>query len=138
MKNLKTFLLICLLIFNAEAAFAGFKVFPTIGMCTATNVRVRENPDTSEETKVIDRLDSPERVIVLSQTFVEGQVWYEIDMSLKNSKREFKDDYEEVESACVYGKYVTAFYDEDFQDENIIKFLVYLTQNAINDYPNNA
>ena len=128
----KIFLLTVLfLVFSGNNAFASFKNLPAFGVCTATNVRIREDPDTSSATRVVARLDNPERVIVLSQTYVDGEIWYEIDMSQKNYFDEHEDDYESVETAFVYGQFISPLYDDDMYDENLIKLLMHLNRNSI-------
>ena len=122
---------ILILIFSCDISFASFENFPAFGICNATNVRVREDPDSSSGTRVVARLDIPERVVVLSQTFVDGDSWYEIDMAVKNHFDEHNSDYVPVESAWVFGKFISALYENDRSDENIISLLTYLNRNSI-------
>ncbi len=118
---------------TSNSAFASFTNFPAFGICTATNVRIREDPDTSNSTRVVGRLDGSERVIILSQTSIDGESWYEIDMSLKNFTNDSVDDSEKVETAWVFGNFITPLYDDERLQENIMKLLLHLNQNHANN-----
>ena len=54
-----------------------FHDFPAHGVCTGDYVRYREGPDT--ESDILGRLFTGDRVTVLSQTSVDGEIWYEIE-----------------------------------------------------------
>ena len=92
-KLLAAIILLCLLSSGALAA-AKFRDFPAQGVCTGNYVRYRTDPDT--EADIVGRLFKGDRVTVLSQTSVYGEIWYEIE------------DPEEHEDSTywVYGEYI--------------------------------
>lgn len=92
-----------------------FITFPALGKCTGTYVRYREDPDT--ESEILGRLNKPERVIVLGQTAVDGQIWYEIEDPRSDS------------TAFVFGKYIVPFYNETAQTDEIVKLITKIFQN---------
>ena len=75
-----------------EAA-SRFQDFPARGVCTGDYVRYREGPDT--ESEILGRLFTGDRVTVLSQTSVDGEIWYEIE-----------DPENDDMSAWVSGRYI--------------------------------
>ena len=75
-KFLAALVLLCVLSSGAFAA-QKFRDFPAEGVCTGDYVRYRLDPDT--ESEIIGRLFTGDRVTVLSQTSVDGEVWYEIE-----------------------------------------------------------
>ncbi|MBQ9419117.1 MAG: SH3 domain-containing protein [Synergistaceae bacterium] len=101
-----------------ESAFAGerFVTFPGVGVCTGTYVRYREDPDT--ESEILGRLNTPDRVVVLSQVAVDGDVWYEIE------------DPNGDRPAYVFGKYVVPVFGEKLQRTKTYSLIV----NILQDY----
>lgn len=91
-KLLAALLLVCILSSGALAA-ARFRSFPAQGVCTGDYVRYRTDPDTDAD--VVGRLFKGDRVRVLSQTSVYGEIWYEIE-----------DPEDEDNTVWVYGKYI--------------------------------
>lgn len=87
-----------------------FITFPALGKCTGKYVRYREAPDI--DSKILGRLNKPERVIVLGRTAVNGQIWYEIE------------DPKSDKTAFVFGKYIVPYYNETAQQSPIVKLIV--------------
>ena len=100
--------------FSPAYALDKFVTFPGIGECTGTYVRYREDPDT--ESEIVGRLNEPDRVIVLSSTAVDGELWYEIE------------DPKGEATAFVYGKYIRPLFGEDVQRTDTYKFVVGIMQ----------
>lgn len=96
-------------------AAAKFVTFPGLGTCTGTYVRYRETPDTDSE--IIGRLNTPERVIVLSQRTVGGDIWYEIE------------DPHSQAAAWIFGKYVIPVFSEKIQRTKKYSLMVDILQN---------
>lgn len=71
--------------------------YPTFGMCTGENVRLREAPDTSTNSNVTGRLNDLDRFVVVGETAVDGAVWYEVEHPDKKG------------TAWVFGKYVDTY-----------------------------
>ena len=55
--------------------------YPELGVCIGDNVRLREDPGT--EGKIIGRADTGTQFVILGETYVDGQKWYEIDHPTK-------------------------------------------------------
>lgn len=89
-----------------------FSAFPTWGLCTGDYVRMREEPDT--ESEIRGRLNTDDRVVVLGQTSVNGQTWYEVEHPTDEG------------SAWVFGKYIHAAYEEEYQEDPMRQLLVKL------------
>ena len=93
----KIFLLLVILFAFMSAgtieAASRFRDFPARGVCTGDYVRDREGPDT--ESDIVGRLFTGDRVTVLSQTSVDGEIWYEIE-----------DPENDEMSVWVYGRYI--------------------------------
>ena len=52
--------------------------FPELGVCTGTNVRLREDPGT--DGKIVGKIENKRHVFVLlDEVWVDGQKWYEIE-----------------------------------------------------------
>lgn len=99
---------------NVCDALERFVTFPAIGKCTGTYVRYRENPDT--EANILGRLNKPQNVIVLSQTAINGEVWYEIE------------DPERDSTAWVFGKYIVPLFSEATQRSELYPIVVSVMQ----------
>ncbi len=87
--------LVCLCLSCAAYGASRFRDFPAKGICTGDYVRLREEPNTSS--MVMGRLFKGDTVIVVSQSTVKGEVWYEIE--------DPEDEYGET-TVWVYGKYI--------------------------------
>ena len=113
----KSILIMMMLLFLSTAAYAGerFMIFPALGVCTGTYVRYREEPDT--ESEILGRLNAPEKAVVLSQTAVDGEIWYEIENPLNDSE------------AWIFGKYIRPAFDETTQQSEIYNLIVNIIQN---------
>ena len=96
-------LLISVLIFSAAYAdpVPRFENFPTLGRCTGSGVRLREDPDTDSE--ILGKLNLDDTVVVLDKFITGGDTWYEVDHPT------------EPGSAFVFGKYLEAAYLENHQ-----------------------
>ncbi len=70
----KIVVMLCVLLFCTSAFGAEY---PELGVCTGDNVRLREDPGT--DGKIIGRADTGTRFVILSEAYVDGQKWYEID-----------------------------------------------------------
>jgi len=91
-----------------------FAAFPTIGVCTGSYVRYRAEPNTDAD--IWGRLQNGDKVIVVGQTVVDGEIWYEILPS--NAQ----------DSAFVYGKYLKPYYDENTQQSRAGKLIMDILQ----------
>ncbi len=91
-----------------------FSAFPTWGICTGDYVRMREDPDTKAEILEPHRLNRDQRVIVLDKTMTNGDTWYEIDHPA------------EMGTAWVFGKYIQAAMEEEYQEDPMRQLLVKL------------
>ena len=114
----KSIIIIMIMLFFVSAdanAAERFMTFPALGVCTGISVRYREDPDT--EAEILGRLNAPEKVIVLSQTAVESEIWYEIENPLEDSV------------AWIFGKYVSPAFDETTQQSEIYNLIVNIIQN---------
>ena len=113
---IKKFLSVIILLILAVPSYAKarFVAFPGIGECTGTYVRYREDPDT--EAEIIGRLNKPDRVIVLSQTAVDGETWYEIE------------DPKGEGIAFVYGKYIEPLFIEEVQRKKSYELMTNILQ----------
>lgn len=91
-----------------------FRAFPTWGICTGDYVRMREDPDTKAAVLEPHRLHRDQRVIVLDETLTHGDTWYEIDHP------------SEIGTAWVFGKYIEAAMEEEYQEDPMRQLLVKL------------
>ena len=62
---------------SAATAFGSID-YPTIGFCTGSNVRLRDNPGTNY-TNVISKANNGDEFIVLGERRVNGDTWYAVD-----------------------------------------------------------
>ena len=115
MRKVCVILLAVLMFCTACEARARFVTFPAVGMCTGTYVRYRMDPGTDGE-PFDGRLNTGDRVIVIGQTAVKGQVWYEID----NPEGEY--------TAFVFGKYIEPMYTEESQRMPMIQTITEILQ----------
>ena len=103
-----------LLLALCGSAFAdripSFRAFPTRGVSTGSSVRLREEPNTDSE--ILGRLDLDQSVIVMGETSVDGQTWYEIDNPFDEG------------SAWVFGKYIRAVIEEEYQEDPLRQLLI--------------
>ena len=112
----KVFAVLVMILAFASICQAGekFVEFPALGRCTGSSVRFRSDPGT--ESEILGRLNAPERVVVLSQTAVDGQVWYEIE-DPRTDKKGF-----------VSGSYIEPAFDETSQRMDSVKMIVKIVQ----------
>ena len=87
--------------------------FPAWGICTGSYVRIREDTDTNS--KILGRLSQDQLVIVLEETLAHGDTWYKIDHPT------------EAGTAWVFGKYIQAAYEEEYQEGPLRQFVVKLS-----------
>ena len=92
-----------------------FVRFPALGYCVGTYVRYREAPDTDSE--ILGRLNKPDRVIIIGQSTIQGQLWYEIE------------DPDSDGTAFVFGKYIQPVYGEAEQKTTAYEVVVNILQN---------
>ena len=52
--------------------------YPTFGICTGSNVRLRNMPGTGSDSKVVGRADKNDRFVIVSGKDIKGDVWYEL------------------------------------------------------------
>ena len=116
MRKVCVILLAVLMFCTACEARARFVTFPAVGLCTGTYVRYRMDPGTDAEA-FNGRLNTGDPVIVIGQTAVNGQVWYEID----NPEGEY--------TAFVFGKYIEPMYTEESQRMPMIQVITEILQN---------
>ena len=114
-KNFVVFIVLLLCLAAPSFAKERFVSFPGLGECNGTYVRYREDPNT--EAEIIGRLNTHDRVIVLSQTAVEGEIWYEIE------------DPKSDRIAFVYGKYIEPVFMEQVQRGKSYSLMVEILQN---------
>ncbi|WP_208873065.1 SH3 domain-containing protein, partial [Fretibacterium fastidiosum] len=79
------------------AGAEGGEEYPTFGICTGENVRLRQAPDTSTDSNITGRLNDLDRFVIVGETAVDGAVWYEIEHPEKKG------------TAWVFGKYVDTY-----------------------------
>ena len=115
MRKVCVILLAVLMSCTVCEARGRFVTFPAVGMCTGTYVRYRMDPGTDGE-PFDGRLNTGDRVIVIGQTAVKGQVWYEID----NPEGEY--------TAFVFGKYIEPMYTEESQRMPMIQTITEILQ----------
>ena len=115
MRKVLAVLVVILAFSSVSEARERFVVFPGLGTCTGTYVRYRADTDT--EAEIIGRLNTPDRVIVLGQTAIDGQIWYEIE------------DPRNDGTAFVFGKYIVPVYEESSQRTEAAKMIVNILQN---------
>lgn len=53
--------------------------YPTLGLCTGNNVRLRDNPGTGSNSKVVGRADDTDQLILLGEKNINGETWYAVD-----------------------------------------------------------
>ncbi|MBR2208025.1 MAG: SH3 domain-containing protein [Synergistaceae bacterium] len=102
-----TFILFTLM---TSAAWAGFVDYPTLAWCNAESVRLREAPNT--KSKILGKLSEWDFLIVLSDTRVNGQLWYEVDHPTKKGH------------AYILGKYLTPCFVEECQRKTLTKLMM--------------
>jgi len=118
-KISKFFFALSIFVLFSSSAFADrapkFQSFPTLGRCTGTNVRLREDPST--ESEILGKLNPENFVVVLDKFITNGDTWYEIDNPFDEG------------SAFVFGKYLEACYLEEHQKKPLHKLVMnlYLT-----------
>ena len=122
MRKVISSVLVLLLCSSACYASSRFVAFPTVGVCTGDYVRYRARPDTNAD--IWGRLHTGEKVIVDGQKRVNGEVWYEI--LPKNAQ----------DSAFVFGKYLTPYYDEATQKSPAGKLIIQVFQTYAPDQDN--
>ena len=113
-KVLAVFLAVLVMCSVCEAR-ARFVTFPAVGMCTGSYVRYRTDPSTNAQA-FKGRLNEGDQVIVIGQTTVNKQVWYEID----NPEGEY--------TAFVFGKYIEPMYTEESQRMPMIQMITDILQ----------
>ena len=65
---------VCML-FSVSAS--GSMDYPTLGTCTGSNVRLRDNPGTNSN--IIDKANKYDTFIVIGERRVNGEMWYAVD-----------------------------------------------------------
>ena len=116
MKRASVVLLAALCLAGCAWADPRFVDYPALGFCTGSGVRLRDEPSTGKESKIIGRLDNFDRLVVLGETSVEGQTWYEVEHPKKKGE------------AWVFGDYVQPQFGEDELDSLRARTLLSLTQ----------
>ena len=56
-----------------------FGGFPALGYCMGDSVRLRDEPGTGPESKIVGKVDHGDRLIVLGRTSIEGDDWFEAE-----------------------------------------------------------
>lgn len=67
---------------------------PTLGMCTGNDVRLRNEPSTGKGSKVIGKVNDFDMLILVGETSVDGETWYEVEHPKQGG------------TAWIFGKYV--------------------------------
>ena len=68
--------------------------YPTLGWCTGNSVRLRDTPGTGKESKILGKVNDFDLLIVLGETSVKGETWYEVEHPRQKG------------TAWIFGKYV--------------------------------
>lgn len=76
------------------AAPAAAEDYPTLGWCTGNAVRLRDEPSTGKDSKIIGKVNDVDLLIVLGETSVDGDTWYEVERPKQKG------------TAWIFGKYV--------------------------------
>ena len=76
------------------AAPAAAEDYPTLGWCTGNAVRLRDKPSTGKDSKIIGKVNDFDLLIVLGETSVDGDTWYEVEHPRQKG------------TAWIFGKYV--------------------------------
>ncbi|MBR0150670.1 MAG: SH3 domain-containing protein [Synergistaceae bacterium] len=114
MRKILAVIAVFILCVSACEGRTRFVDFPTLGECTGSYVRYRAEPSTDSD--IWGRLSMGDKVIVVGQTAVDGEVWYEI--LPKNAQ----------ESAYVFGKYIAPFFNEELQRSLLNKLIIDVLQ----------
>lgn len=101
-----------LLLLLVEAGAVSAVEYPIPASCAGENVRLREDPST--EAKIVGKM-SYDDLYVLSETSVNGEVWYEIDHPTQKG------------TAWIFGKYVNFNYKEDITPAIRLSWQIELT-----------
>ncbi|MDY6400094.1 MAG: SH3 domain-containing protein [Synergistales bacterium] len=115
MRKFLAVIAMVLLLTAPSYAAAKFVTFPGLGTCTGTYVRYRAEADTNSE--ILGRLNTPEQVIILSQTSIDGDIWYEIE------------DPHGEDVAWIFGKYIVPVFSEKNQRTKTYSLMVDILQN---------
>ena len=81
-----------------------FGDFPALGMCTGNDVRIRDEPGTGKESKVLGKVNEFDRFIVRGRTSLNGQMWYEVEHPRGKG------------TVWIFGDYVAPVFDAEEQD----------------------
>ena len=90
-----------------------FVYYPTLGLVTGNNVRLRNNPGT-EGTEIVGMV-SALHLVVLGETSVEGDRWYEVEHPTAAG------------TAWIFGQYLQPVYEEGQQESIRARFLTNLS-----------
>ena len=76
--KLSALILAAILAFTfTESSFASDIIFPALGVCTGSNVRLRESPGTNSE--IIGKVNESDRLVILGERKFKGDLWYSVD-----------------------------------------------------------
>lgn len=92
-----------------------FVTFPTLGSVTGNDVRLRDNPGV-QGTKVIGKAQEFDHLVVLAETSLAGETWYEVEHPSN------------AETAWISGRYLTPCAPEDQQDSPWMRFMTNMNQ----------
>lgn len=92
-----------------------FVSFPTLGSVTGSDVRLRDNPGV-KNTKVIGKVQEFDHLVVLAETSLAGEAWYEVEHPVKAG------------TAWISGRYLTPCAPEDQQDSPWMRFMTNMNQ----------
>lgn len=81
-----------------------FGEFPALGACTGNDVRLRDKPGTGKESRVVGKVNEFDQLIVLGQTALNGQTWYEVEHPRAKG------------TVWIFGDYVQPVFDREEQD----------------------
>ncbi len=70
--------------------------FPALGICTASNVRLRNAPGTGSKSKIVGRADDSDRLILLGAKSIDGELWFMIDNPFDKGRAYITGRYVEV------------------------------------------
>lgn len=111
----KVLALIAILVMAAACEAADkFAAFPALGVCTGSSVRYRAEAGT--ESEILGKLNAPDRVVVVGQKSVDGDVWYEIEDPAANK------------NGFISGAYIAPVFDETSQKKPTVKMIVKIVQ----------
>ena len=92
-----------------------FVTFPTLGIVSGNDVRLRDHPGV-QDTKIIGKVQNFNLLVVLAETSLAGDAWYEVEHPAKAG------------TAWISGRYLMPCAPEDQQDSPWTRFMTNMNQ----------